>query len=39
LLELSWISERIVRTAGPRAALALARDTLLRGACVRPVTA
>jgi AcrR family transcriptional regulator len=36
LLELMWISERIVRSAGPRAALALARATLLRGACTRP---
>jgi AcrR family transcriptional regulator len=35
LLELTWMSENIVRAAGPRAALALARDTLLRGAAER----
>lgn len=35
LLELTWISENIVRSAGPRAALGLARDTLLRGAAQR----
>jgi AcrR family transcriptional regulator len=35
LLELTWISENIVRAAGPRVALALARETLLRGAAER----
>jgi AcrR family transcriptional regulator len=35
LLELTWVSENIVREAGPRAALTLARDTLLRGAAER----
>ena len=35
LLELTWVTERIVRTAGPRAAQALARNTLLRGASTR----
>jgi AcrR family transcriptional regulator len=32
LLELTWMSENIVRNAGTSAALTLARDTLLRGA-------
>jgi AcrR family transcriptional regulator len=35
LLELTWVSENIVRNAGPRVALALARDSLLRGAADR----
>lgn len=35
LAELSWISETIVRRAGVGAALAHARDTLLRGAAER----
>jgi AcrR family transcriptional regulator len=32
LLELTWLPEDIVRVAGPRAALGLARDSLVRGA-------
>jgi AcrR family transcriptional regulator len=32
LLELTWLPENIVRVAGPRVALALARDSLVRGA-------
>jgi AcrR family transcriptional regulator len=32
LLELTWLPESIVRTAGPRVALCLARDSFLRGA-------
>src|SRR5215471_11191795 len=32
LLELTWLPEHIVRAAGPRVALSLARDSLLRGA-------
>jgi AcrR family transcriptional regulator len=35
LFELLWMPENIVRTLGPRGALALARDTLLRGAARR----
>jgi AcrR family transcriptional regulator len=35
LFELLWMPENIVRTLGPRGALALARDTLLRGAAHR----
>jgi AcrR family transcriptional regulator len=35
LVELTWISENIVRRAGVGAALAHARDTLLRGAAER----
>jgi AcrR family transcriptional regulator len=31
IIELTWIPERIVRSAGRRAALGLARDTLIRG--------
>jgi len=31
VLDLTWIPENIVRTAGKRTALLLARDTLLRG--------
>jgi AcrR family transcriptional regulator len=34
-LELTWLSESIVRGAGPRGALSLARETFLRGAAVR----
>jgi AcrR family transcriptional regulator len=32
LLELTWISQSVVERAGPRGALRLARDTLIRGA-------
>ena len=32
LFDLLWMHETIVRRVGPRAALALARDTVLRGA-------
>ncbi len=35
LLELVWMPEDLVRSAGPRATLALARDSLLRGAIER----
>src|SRR5262249_40990036 len=35
LLELSWIPRTIIQTHGHRAALAQARNTLLRGAAVR----
>jgi AcrR family transcriptional regulator len=38
LFELLWMPENIVRELGPRGALALARDTTLRGAGVRPPT-
>ena len=34
-LELTWLSESIVRGAGPRGALSLARETFLRGAAAR----
>jgi AcrR family transcriptional regulator len=36
LFELLWMPENIVNTLGPRGALDLARDTLLRGAARRP---
>lgn len=35
VLDLTWLPENIVRTAGKRAALILARDTVLRGAAKR----
>jgi AcrR family transcriptional regulator len=35
IVELTWIPEQIVRSAGKRAALILARDTLLRGVTKR----
>jgi AcrR family transcriptional regulator len=35
LFELTWMSENIVRRGGTRAALALARDTILNGAAKR----
>ena len=35
LLELAWMPEDLVRRAGSRATLALARDSLLRGAVTR----
>ncbi|HVZ17172.1 MAG TPA: helix-turn-helix domain-containing protein, partial [Terriglobales bacterium] len=35
LIELAWMSEHIVRNFGTRKALALARDTILRGAITR----
>jgi AcrR family transcriptional regulator len=35
LVDLTWISESIIRASGPRAALALARDTLIRGAMAK----
>jgi AcrR family transcriptional regulator len=35
LIELAWMSEHIVRSFGTRKALALARDTILRGAIKR----
>ena len=38
ITELTWIPEKIVRSAGKRAALTLARDTLLRGIARRSPT-
>jgi hypothetical protein len=35
VLDVTWMPENIVRTAGKRAALAQARDTVLRGVAER----